>query len=257
MGDRSDKEGQITLHYPMLSRNNYVVWAIKMKVFMQAQGVWEAVEPRTTNTVVEVKKDKLVMAAIYQGIPEDLLLSLSEKQMAKEAWDALKTMYLGVDRVKTARVQTLKIEFEALNMKESEIVDEFSVKIYNIVSNIRALGDKVEEAYVVKKMLRAVPSKFLQIASTIEQFEDLYVMTVEEVVGRLKAHEERIKEHGEVEEKKLLLTHQEWSDRNKKQSENSTKKANKSHRGTSNNPKGRGRGSSIRGGRGRGGGYQQ
>ncbi|GJT53203.1 reverse transcriptase domain, reverse transcriptase zinc-binding domain protein [Tanacetum coccineum] len=84
-GNNGGKDGQITLHYPMLSRSNYAAWAIKMRVFMQAQGVWEAVEPRTANTVVEVKKDKMTLAAIYQGIPEDLLLSFSEKKSAKEA----------------------------------------------------------------------------------------------------------------------------------------------------------------------------
>ncbi|GJR02359.1 eukaryotic translation initiation factor 3 subunit C-like protein [Tanacetum coccineum] len=68
-----EKDGQISLHYPMLSRNNYAAWAIKMRVFMQAQGVWDAVEPRTSNTVVEVKKDKMALAAIYQGIPILLL----------------------------------------------------------------------------------------------------------------------------------------------------------------------------------------
>nr|GEY22129.1 hypothetical protein [Tanacetum cinerariifolium] len=211
-----EKDGPITLHYPMLSRNNYAAWAIKMRVFMQAQGVWDTVEPRTSNTVVEVKKDKMALAAIYQGIPEDLLLSLAEKESAKDAWNTLKIMYMGEDRVKTAKVQTLKAEFEALSMKETDTVDEFAAKINNIGSNVRALGDKVEEAYVVKKMLRAVPSKFIQIASTIEQFADLDEMSVEEVVSRLKTHEETIKGHGEMEEKKLLLTHQEWSDRNKK-----------------------------------------
>lgn len=35
-------------------------------------------------------------------------------------------------------------------MKEMEIVDEFSMKINNMVSNIRALGENIEEAYVVK-----------------------------------------------------------------------------------------------------------
>lgn len=52
----------------MLLRNNYVAWAIKMKVFMKAQGVWDAVEPKTSNTIVKVKKDKMALAAIYQGI---------------------------------------------------------------------------------------------------------------------------------------------------------------------------------------------
>lgn len=42
--------------------------------------------------VVEGRKDKMEMAAIYQGIAEDLLLSLVEKQSAKEAWETMKTM---------------------------------------------------------------------------------------------------------------------------------------------------------------------
>nr|KAJ0222838.1 hypothetical protein LSAT_V11C200051890 [Lactuca sativa] len=232
----------------MLSRSNYAAWAIKMRVFMQAQGVWDAVEPRTPNTTVEVKKDKMALAAIYQGIPEDLLLSLAEKQTAKEAWTTLKTMFMGADRVKTARVQTLKAEFELLRMKETETIDEFAVKVNNVVSNIRALGDVVEEDYVVKKLLRAVPSKFVQIASTIEQFADLHNMSVEEVIGRLKAHEERVKGHnGHIEntEGKLLLTHQEWSDRTKKKRDEDQKSSQRDNRpNSSSRGRGRGRGRS-------------
>ncbi|GJT49321.1 retrotransposon protein, putative, unclassified [Tanacetum coccineum] len=228
-----------------------------------AQGVWEAVEPKKTGDAVDVKMNKMALAAIYQGIPEDMLLSLAEKETAKETWTTLKTTYMGADRVKTARVQTLKAEFEVLSMKEMESVDEFATKLSNVVSNIRALGDKIEETYVVKKLLRAVPSKFVQIASTIEQFGDLDHMSVEEVVGRLKTHEERIKGHVEADEKKLLLTQQEWSERNKKQSEDDSKSGNKNYRGSSSNSCGRGRGrgrgnwSGNRGGRGRGGGNQQ
>ncbi|KAI3518152.1 hypothetical protein L1887_06594 [Cichorium endivia] len=247
-----DKDGQITLHYPMLTRSNYGAWAIKMRVFMQAHGVWEAVEPRTPNTVVEPKKDKMALAAIYQGIPEDLLLTLAEKRTAKEAWEALKVMFMGADRVKTARIQTLKFEFETMSMKETEGVDEFAAKVTNIVSTMRSLGDTVDESYVVRKLLRAVPSKFLQIASTLEQFGDLNMMTVEEVIGRLKAHEERIKCHSDNDEKKLLLTHKEWSERSKKKSDSS-----KSNRGGFGGSRGRGRGRGRngggRGGRGKGG----
>lgn len=80
----------------------------------------------------------------------------------------------------------------------------------------------MNETYVVKKILRAMSSKFVQIALTIKLFADLYTMSIEEVVGRLKAHEERIcgqVEHEEQDEKKLLLTHQEWTERQKKQNE--------------------------------------
>ena len=33
------KEGLVTLQYPTLSRTNYSAWAMKMKVYLRAQGV--------------------------------------------------------------------------------------------------------------------------------------------------------------------------------------------------------------------------
>lgn len=73
----------------------------------------------------------------------------------------------------------------------------------------------MDESYTVKKFLRSVSSKFLQITSTIEQFGDLKTMTMEEAVGSLKAHEERIKGKTESKESRLLLTEEEWAKREK------------------------------------------
>lgn len=101
----------------------------------------------------------------------------------------------------------------------------------------------------MKKLLHAVPSKFVQIASTIEQFADLENMTVEEVIGRLKAHEERIPGHSENTETtvgKILLTCQEWVDKEKKKRNESQKPPQRDNR-TNGNFHGQGRG------RGRGG----
>ncbi|XP_074342956.1 uncharacterized protein LOC141680701 [Apium graveolens] len=163
------KEGAINLSYPMLSRANYTVWAMKMKVNMQAHGVWEAVSPKNPKTTeVDEKMDKIALAAIYQSVLENILLSLVDKGTAREAWEAIKVTCQGAERVKSAKVQTLKTEFESMAMKDSESIDDFSMKLAGIVINIRAVGEEVAESYVVKKLLRAVPSKFLQIASTIE-----------------------------------------------------------------------------------------
>lgn len=67
-------------------------------------------------------------------------------------------MCLGADRVKKARIQTLKADFECLSMKDTEIIDDFCIKLNGIVTNIRTLGEYVEEAYVVRKLLRDVPA---------------------------------------------------------------------------------------------------
>lgn len=226
---RIGKDGVVTLHYLMLTKTNYSVWALKMRVNLQAQGVW---------------------AAIYQALPEDVLMMLAEKDTDKEAWETLRTMHMGAERVKEAKVQTLRSDFEVIRMKDSESVDDFAMRLNTIVTGIRSLGEKIEEITVVKKFLWAVPIRFMQIVTSIEQFGDLKNMTVEEVVGRLKTHEERLRGFGDRErEPSLLLTHAEWSSHSKRTDEKDSSSASRGREGF----RGRGRGRGRRRGRGRDG----
>lgn len=203
----------------MLTKSNYTAWSVKMKVFMQAHGIWEAIAPKDPKAVIEEKKDKLALVAIYQSIPDDMLLTVAEKTTSKDCWEALncwealKTMCLGADRVKQAKVQTMKVEFKSLHMKDAEVLDDFCMRLNAMVTTIHELGEDMAESYVVKKLLRAMPPKFLQITSTIEQFGDLEVMTVEEDIGSLKAHKERLKGSTEQAGNQLLLTEEEWKKR--------------------------------------------
>ncbi|XP_074341853.1 uncharacterized protein LOC141679248 [Apium graveolens] len=213
MEELKSKNGSVTLSYPMLSKTNYTAWSLKIRVYMLAHGIWEAVEPTDEKTVIEDKTDKVALAAIYQAILEDILLSIAEKKMARGAWEAIRTMCLGADRVRKARVQTLKSEFENLCMKDTETIDEFCIRLNGLVTNIRTLGETVVESYVMKKILRAAPSKFLQITSAIEQFGNLDEMSIEETVGSLKAYEERLRGQSENSNGQLLLTEDEWTKR--------------------------------------------
>lgn len=71
---------------------------------MQAQGVWSAVEYTDPKATVEDKIVKVALSMIYQGIPEEMLLSIAEKKTSKEACDAIKKLYQGAGRVKKARI---------------------------------------------------------------------------------------------------------------------------------------------------------
>ena len=57
------------------------MWAWKMRVNLQVQGVWEAV----MLDEVDERKDRMALAAIYQAHPEDVLLMVAEKDSAKQA----------------------------------------------------------------------------------------------------------------------------------------------------------------------------
>ena len=126
-------------------------------------------------------------------------------------------MHVGVKRVMEAKVQTLKSEFEAICMRNGESVDNFAMKLTTIVNGIHSLGDMVEEVSIIKRFLRAVLLRFMQIVTSMEQFGNLKNMLVEEVVACLKFHEERFHSYEDKEEEKyLLITHEEWLVRTKK-----------------------------------------
>ncbi|XP_074378700.1 uncharacterized protein LOC141720250 [Apium graveolens] len=169
------KEGSIGLSYPMLTRSNYTAWSLKMKVFMKAQGVWDAIEMKDPKETIDEKMVQIALAAIYQGVPDDILLTIAEKKTAKEAWDGIKILCMGATRVKEAKVQTLRSEFESLVMKETDQVDDFCMKL-----------------------------------------------RVAEVVGRLKAHEERMKGKSESTIGQLLLIQEEWAKRSNKNGPSTT-----------------------------------
>ncbi|XP_062232413.1 uncharacterized protein LOC133929635 [Phragmites australis] len=239
------KESSVMLQYPMLTKSNFSAWSIKMEAFMDAQGLWDATEPVDLKGAVDQRKDKMARAVIFQAIPEDTLFLVAEKKTAKEVWEALKTMFLGADHIKQARIQTLKDELEALCMKSSDNVDEFAGKMCTLATRIRELGEAMKDDYVVTRMLRSLPNKFLPIVTTIEQFADLKVMSVEELIGRVRTYEERLWNGDDGDDEHLLLTKAEWQSRMKKgggdSSFGSKSREGFSSRGRS-NYRGRGRG---------------
>ena len=97
---KSYKEIGFTTYFqcPMLKSTNYTTWAIRMQIILEANSLWEAIEPQST-TKADVNGDKTAIAYLYQSLPEDQLLVISKYKTAKAVWDALKTKHVGVNRV--------------------------------------------------------------------------------------------------------------------------------------------------------------
>ena len=96
-----------------------------------------------------------------------------------------------------------------LRMGDSENIDEYSGKLNIIVNKLRDVDNTMDDIQVVKKLLRSTSAKFLQITSTFEEFSDLKTKSVDEIIGSVKAHEERLQGFGEKDET-ILLSRAEW-----------------------------------------------
>ncbi|KAJ4794621.1 hypothetical protein LUZ62_045867 [Rhynchospora pubera] len=193
----------------MLNHENYGLWAIKMKIIMRSLCVWEAIDGSAS---IDAEKDHGAMAAISQAVPDDVMMAIAEKEIAKEAWEAIKEMSIGEDRVKKARAQVLKRQFDRIIMDDSDNILDFSRRFTCVVSEIRSLGEELKESTVVEKLFGVVPDRFLPIIGTIEQWGDMTTMSVTEAIGRLRVFEESLKGRRkfEEEEEQLLLTRAQW-----------------------------------------------
>ena len=178
----------------MLNATNYTVWAIRMKTLLKGHKVWAVVE----NESNEADKNDMALALLFQSIPEALILQVGELETAKKVWDAVKARHVGADRVREARLQTLMSEFDRLRMKDSDSIYDFVGKLSKISSKSAALGEVMEETKLVKKFLKCLPrKKYIHIVASLEQILDLNTTSFEDIIGRLKAYEERICEEEE------------------------------------------------------------
>jgi hypothetical protein len=71
--------------------------------------------------------------------------TLAARDNAKIAWDMLKTMRIGDNRVREAHRQKLRKEFDAMAFKSGESVDDFSMRMSSLVSELQSLGDSTTD----------------------------------------------------------------------------------------------------------------
>ena len=190
---------------PMFVGENYHLWAAKMKTYLRAQSLWDVVEngsnptPLPNNPTVaqirnhneEVAKEGRALAIIHAALHDDIFIKILNLETAKEAWDKLKEEFQGSERTKKMQVLNLRREFEALKMKETETVREFSDRISKVVSQIRLLGEDLSDQRVVEKILVCLPERFEAKISSLEETKDFSQITLAELVNALQATEHR------------------------------------------------------------------
>src|SRR6266540_6802866 len=150
-----------------------------MRVQLQAQGLWDAVNLGD----VDDHEDRMALAALLRAVPPELVRTLAEKDNAKAAWYTLKALRVGDDRVREAKAQVRRREFDQMRFKDRESIEEFGLRLTTLVNDLKTLGDPIDEHKAVRKFLRVVPQKYQQMATSIEILLDLEMMSIEELSG--------------------------------------------------------------------------
>jgi hypothetical protein len=142
--------------------------------------------------------------------------ALAVMSTATEAWEPIRQVCVGTDRVKEAKAERLRRVFGDITFKAGETVEDFTLRLNIVASQLCVLGDDISNKEFIKKMLHIVPQKLKQVAISMETLLDLDSLSIEEAVGHMRAVEQckkptPAKESGSH----LLLTEEEWMARMK------------------------------------------
>ena len=159
---------------PVFAGDNYHIWVVKMKTYLQALDLWSAVESdvepaplRANPTIAQIRqhgeeraKKHKAMACLQNGISDVIFTRIMACDSPKQAWDRLKEEFMGSDKTRQQQVINLRREFENLKMKESETIKQYSDRIMATVNNIRLLGEDFSDSRVVEKVITTLPERF-------------------------------------------------------------------------------------------------
>jgi hypothetical protein len=99
-------------------------------------------------------------------------------RISQRIWDKLEFVYEGDDKVKEAKLQTYRTQFENLKLKEEENIVEYFHRIDEVVNSIRAVREEVTDKPIVQKILRSLPMRYDAKISSVEDRSDLNSLTV-------------------------------------------------------------------------------
>jgi hypothetical protein len=173
-----------------------------MRTYIMALGVdvWDVVEIGYIKPVVLASKDDKLefgfnakeMNAILSGLAEAEFVKVMHLDSAKGMWDKLISSYEGNHKVKDAKLQTYRLKFEQIKMNEDETVNKYFLRVEEIVNAMKGLGEKIEDVFLVQKILISLPNRFNPKVFVIEELNYLKILSIDQLLATLTSYEKRI-----------------------------------------------------------------
>jgi len=141
--------------------------------------------PSTTPTDPAEKKkyetNAKTVNTLLGCLSQSEFVKVMQYKSAKKIWDKIVLSYEGDEQVKRAKLQTLRIQYENLQMHNDEIVANYFLHVDEIVNYMKNLGEEIKEVVVVEKVLRYLSPRFESKVSAIKEKENLRNLTMSQL----------------------------------------------------------------------------
>ena len=208
------------MNYPVLTKTYYNSWALLMKIKLEANYLWGVIE--LGGVATERHEDHMALDAICSAMAPEMISTLAFKESPKEAWESIRVMRIGDDRIRKTNVQRLRCHYEELALQDGEGLEDFALRLTDIVNQLYTLGDTEDSKKVVEKYLRIAHIRYKKWVISIETLLDISTLSIKEVTSRLLASKDNPELTQNEVGGKLYLTEEQWMEEYKhKEAENS------------------------------------
>ena len=197
---------------------DYEYWAMLMENLLRSKEWWHLVETGYTEpgrgeilsgaqrtTLAELKLNDLkVKNYLFAAIDRTTLKTITEKNTTKQLWDSMKTRFQGDEKVRNAQLQILRRDFEVLEMKTGESITDYFSRVVLVCNNMSNLGESMEDAKIVEKILRTLPERWNFVVCSIEVSKDIKSLSVNQLRSELLVHEPKLQKRRSIDEEQVL-----------------------------------------------------
>jgi hypothetical protein len=118
------------VNYPLLTKMDYNDWALLMKIKLEARLLWAVMSP----CGVDFQVDRMALDTICSVVPPEMISTLATKATRREAWESIKAMRVGSERVCKTNTQKLRREYELLTFRDGESVEGFAMRLTTLTN---------------------------------------------------------------------------------------------------------------------------
>lgn len=186
---------------PKFNRENYSIQSDRMKIYIKSLGnqYWEHVfyqyvapcGTMTDDQKKEQQENNQALETIISSLSDVDYVDVHGLETAYDLWKKLIEIYSSDEHVNIAKEESLRGKFDDMQMAEGENIQQYGQRIKEIVSEIKSVGGKVEDAIVISKVLRTLLPIYAIRVAAIQEIKsiDKTKVTLDSIIGKLTAFE--------------------------------------------------------------------
>ncbi|GJW76611.1 hypothetical protein Tco_0138293 [Tanacetum coccineum] len=136
-----------------------------------------------------ISKDDEAKMVLYNALPKKEYERIFMCDTAQDIWKSLIITHQGNKQVKDNKIDLFVQKYKEFIISNDETIDCAFTRFNTIITSLKALDESFSSRNHVRKFLRALPIKWRQKVTVIEESKDLSTLPLDELIGNLKVYE--------------------------------------------------------------------